>query len=1267
MLEFQKIKSQKSINPLFYNESIIEDELNRVLELMSKFNETTIKTSESKQDEEHHKGNLKELLLDLYYPSHSYKVNNKSYKGNMGSDLVIYEKKDSDKSKVIIEVKIPNSKDMVSEKSGFIKKSFVETILYYLWEREQEKNNEITHIIITDLKNLFIFSSQDFYPFYKDKNIKNIFKKTIIEKGFDKNGTDEFYKLMMDYIPNIDSTIKYNVFNLQEIIDNKNELIDFSKTLNPIHLLKESFKNDSNSLNTNFYKELLYIIGLEENTIKGKTLITRMKKPIKGTIIESVISKIQSENLFENIDNPDNIDGDTFEEKIFNLSLELSITWINRILFLKLLESKIISYNNSDDSKFKFLNTETLKDYDDLNTLFFNVLNEPVKTRIPQIQNKYNLIPYLNSSLFETTELERKLIRISGLPDDDTIPVYNKTKVVNDDDGKVIKDKNLNTFKYLIKFLNTYNFGVSGNKKIVKYKKELINSSVLGLIFEKINGYKEGSFYTPGFCTNNMSKSLIENVVLDKFNKEYDWNCTSIEQLQTYLNYSKSSEYNTILDSIKICDPSVGSGHFLVSCLNQFIRIKSKLGLLLNGYEIQIDRDELFVKDRENNLIEYKIGIDGLPSTELQKVQETLFNEKKKIIEKCLFGVDINPNSVKICRLRLWIELLKNSYYTEKSNYKELKTLPNIDINIKQGNSLIHRFPLNQDLKEILKTTKTSVKEYLEKVNQYKETDDKKIKKEIQKQVEDIKKNIVVELDIDLNKKLRKFEGEVYNLDYKINQLKLMGVEVRDKEVRDLNNIKKKFNITSDEINHILNTQNFKNSFEWRIEFPEVLDEEGNFIGFDIIIGNPPYIKEKDGKRIFEPIRKSEVWNHIIEGKMDYWFFFSHLGFDLLKLNGRMSYITNSYWTKSTGSSKLISRIKNELTISEIINFKDYKIFDEVVGNHMIHFYIKNQFEDYQTKIKEITDDFDEEKFLFNESEREYKSIFTSDDKLNFEEEHSIQYEDCDLLKNLYEVSQGLIESPDKLSKSMLDGNTDSRFKVGDGVFVLSVQEQNEINFNQTEKNDLIKDYLYPLNIGRYKINSNNDKIIFSDKFLNEKDIKEGVKYPNIKSHLDKFVDFITSSNKPYSLHRPRIKKIKNDDEVIRINIFEQEKLICKGMFDIPEFTFDDKNYYVGFSFSIIYKKEENYSLKYLLSILNSDFGKKWFHKEGKKRGIGVDIGVGVFQKFPVKKISFDEQMKFEKLVDEIMTNKEQDIDTSELELTLDIMVNELYVVDNQQ
>ena len=144
---------------------------------------------------------------------------------------------------------------------------------------------------------------------------------------------------------------------------------------------------------------------------------------------------------------------------------------------------------------------------------------------------------------------------------------------------------------------------------------------------------------------------------------------------------------NEIINSLHICDPAVGSGHFLVSALNEMIAVKNDLKILqdrdgkrLKEYQVEVVNDELIVTDEEGELFEYN------PSNkESQRIQETLFHEKQTIIENCLFGVDINTNSVKICRLRLWIELLKNAYY---KNATELETLPNIDINIKCGNEL---------------------------------------------------------------------------------------------------------------------------------------------------------------------------------------------------------------------------------------------------------------------------------------------------------------------------------------------------------------------------------------------------------------------------------------------------------------------------------------------------------------------------------------------------------------------------------------------------
>jgi type II restriction/modification system DNA methylase subunit YeeA len=144
--------------------------------------------------------------------------------------------------------------------------------------------------------------------------------------------------------------------------------------------------------------------------------------------------------------------------------------------------------------------------------------------------------------------------------------------------------------------------------------------------------------------------------------------------LSNKLNDNNIEESNKIIDDIKICDMSVGSGHFLASRLNEIISLKFELGILvdkrgrrLKNYTLSVDNDELLIFNEDGRLFEYKV-VNNRIQPEMQRIQETIFFEKKKIIENCLFGVDINPNSVKICRLRLWIELLKNSFYKVESN-----------------------------------------------------------------------------------------------------------------------------------------------------------------------------------------------------------------------------------------------------------------------------------------------------------------------------------------------------------------------------------------------------------------------------------------------------------------------------------------------------------------------------------------------------------------------------------------------------------------------
>jgi adenine-specific DNA-methyltransferase len=159
-----------------------------------------------------------------------------------------------------------------------------------------------------------------------------------------------------------------------------------------------------------------------------------------------------------------------------------------------------------------------------------------------------------------------------------------------------------------------------------------------------------------------------------------------------------------------------------------------------------------YVNSSQDNVVFFEYNPNNKES---QRVQETLFHEKQTIIENCLFGVDLNPNSVKICRLRLWIELLKNSYYKPslpnplsqgmKGN-QELETLPNIDINIKWGNSLISRFGLDSNLKVALSKSKSSVADYKRAVKTYLNAENKSQKREMEKLIKGIKDNFSVSL-----------------------------------------------------------------------------------------------------------------------------------------------------------------------------------------------------------------------------------------------------------------------------------------------------------------------------------------------------------------------------------------------------------------------------------------------------------------------------------------------------------------------------------------
>ena len=888
---------------------------------------TLLLTVSDGQREETQKGHLRNFLSDTFY---------KPYYMAPEEDIDLAVRLDkTSKSNIglLIEVKSTTNKNEMISVGNLNRKALQELLLYYLRERISKKNSDIKYLIATNVYEYFIFDAQEFeQKFYQNKKLKKEFQD--FEDGRKTSRkTDFFYsEIASSFIEEVADSLDYTYFDIRSYAKYLGEntaskkLIELYKVFSDVHLLKLPFQNDSNSLNKRFYAELLHIIGIEEKKENNKIVIVRkaVGRRNEASLLENTINQLDAEDCLRKVPNIA-IYGSTQEERLFNVAMELCITWINRILFLKLLEAQMLKYHNGEQC-YKFLSIQKIRDFDDLNTLFFHVLARNVHQRTASILKDFEFVPYLNSSLFEVTELESNTIKINSLSQRSELPLFTNSVLINRKEKQQFNS--LPTLNYLFAFLDAYNFASEGSEEVQEEAKTLINASVLGLIFEKINGHKDGSVFTPGFITMYMCREAVANSVLTKFNNFYNWNCTSVTDL--YNKIDDILQANQLINSITICDPAVGSGHFLVSALNELIRLKYELGILVDSegkrikksdYTLSIENDELIVTDAENNLFEY-----NPLNEESRRIQETLFKEKKIIIENCLFGVDINPNSVKICRLRLWIELLKNAYYTAESDYKQLETLPNIDINIKCGNSLLHRFDLTDSIKSVLKETGISIGQYRNAVNKYKNDQDKAEKWELDSIIAEIKSKLTTEIGAKDPKKLRlnKCRAELVNL------LAPQLFEMSKKEQKDwqkrVDAVKKEIAELESYFEEINSNKIYLGAFEWRIEFPEVLDADGNFIGFDCVIGNPPYIQLQSMGTDADVLERMKYKTYVRTG--DIYCLFYEQGMNLLKPNGCLCYITSNKWMKAGYGKELRQYFVTETNPVLLIDFAGVKVFD---------------------------------------------------------------------------------------------------------------------------------------------------------------------------------------------------------------------------------------------------------------------------------------------------------------------------------------------------
>lgn len=1183
------ISPKKAVNAVFYRLPVLQTEMEQ---LKSNF-EIYLKSGKADESEEFHKNLIKDFLANTFF-SPDYAVNT-----NGREDLVIFNGNNAaSKPAVIIEAKSPtNLAEMFSENNRNCK-ALQECVYYFMQENLRFGNNEVKHIIVTNYNDFYIFDAKDFSRFFlaKTNPIVEQFKKFDAGQLSDTK-TAYFYEncakpAIERWIENENLVVThFSKDDFAKYIKNgkDNGLLPLYKILSPEHLLNKPFANDSNSLDKNFYEELLHIVGLEEVKESGKKVIRRRKESERdsASLIESAIYQLEEDILNEN--------------ERFETALRLVINWVNRLIFLKLVESQQLAYQKGNP-EYKFLTIELVPNFDELNILFFKVLGRKPEKRDEQVKEKFRFVPYLNSSLFEQSD-EEKLLQIRGIMNK-PMKIFAHT-VLKDDKGRKMSG-NIDNLAYIFRFLDAYNFSSETEGGITQNTKTLINASVLGLIFEKINGYKDGSFFTPGFITEYMAKETIERAVVQKFNDVKSWKCETLDEIRDKIEDRK--EANEIINSLRICDPAVGSGHFLVSVLNRILYIKSYLDILLdkNGlrirrsdWELCLENDEISILDDEGNPFIYSVN------SERQRVQETIFGEKRKIIENCLFGVDINPASVYICRLRLWIELLKNAYYTKESDFTQLETLPNIDINIKCGNSLVSRYSIKTGssvLNEGNPDTRKLIKQYREAVAAYKNENNKENKRKVDSLIASIKRQI-----------------------HGVAQLSLFDEELNKK---------------------ILDDDIYANSLEWMIEFPEVLADTGKFLGFDAVIGNPPYIRVQNLE--YSMIDKLKATYETALKRIDISLCFVELVSRLVKPNGIVCFITSNQFLTTEYGKAMRDFLLNKFFLLKNIDLGDLPIFEAALTYVSIF-------------------EFSTQKPAFFE----YYSVdsIISAENMNYGTPKLISYNSLNNdnwnLRN--HCKNSIYEKMFINSKKLGEiGHCHTGLFTGcDKVLMFSEKDLLNLPFEK----EILLPVLRAENCAKYVASSPNKYVIYpyyekDEKtcIYSEKDLES--KFPNAYKYLQ--------NNKKNLYKRKDSRSVFGEKSnwygLVRFGrkeMFDKPKIISPGEVRDHKFCLDYSK--AGFSCARVFAitvNNEDFDIKYLLAVLNSNPMKSFIQSIASlKNGGYYSYSSNILNRCPIPTATHEQQKPIIDLVDRILAAKKTNskTDTSADEHKIDLQVYHLY------
>ncbi len=811
------------------------------------------------------------------------------------------------------------------------------------------------------------------------------------------------------------------------------------------------------------------------------------------------------------------------------------------------------------------------------------------KNYLSNLVNKYpdndRLLSDVLEPLFFNTLNEQRSgdIADSKLGEDIKIPYLNGGLFDKDRIDDLDIDFPYSYFKELMEFFSQYNFTIDENDP--DDSEVGIDPEMLGHIFENLleDNKDKGTFYTPKEIVQYMCRqSIIQYLKTHEAEEQYS------EPIELLINDGMVSpilqkkdtaiRFTQLLKDVKVCDPAIGSGAF-------------PMGILYVLYHAI-----------------HHLHSHAEPHGNFDSTQT-----KRDIIQNNIFGVDIEQGAVDIARLRFWLALVVDA--------EEPQPLPNLDYKIVQGNSLLESF-MGYDLSNILPTNKDGkISKRATREASKKDMQSVLVFGEEQGSIAEIQRLFRLYFATSNHTQkgiLRK------NIDDRIKEHIVICSGISPYVIEAVDNIK----------------DDNKPFFLWHLYFADIFQNGG----FDIVIANPPYIKEgRMSKTYFDAYKKSPYY----KGKMDIWYLFACNGLDLLNDNGVLCFIATNNWTTSFGASKLRDKVIKETRICNIVDFGAVMMFESASIQTMIMMFQKDKTtDDYSFDYRKLTTYKATEKdaiAILNMTSDEAEYFTPTIRRSNFAGKNFTFSQSDNILDKIYnvksrifleekELTNGIHPHYDFINKKLSEKYG---FSIGEGIFGLSRSEIEALKLTESETKFIKPYYNSSDNVARFTIGTTDLSIIYTPStFKNPHSMDT---YPNLKAHLDRFKDVISSDNKPYGLHRARVESFFVGEKIAALRK-------CAGK---PIFAYANGENYMSATFYVI--KTDRVNMKYLTGLLNSKLIEFWLKNKGKMQGANYQLDKEPLQQIPIAVPSNDTQVLVATIVDYILFIKSHNTDISSL------------------